>query len=67
MFCKVNYKVRSLRAEIKSYGLLYFQSGTVFKDFIYLFERQRLQVGREAGRERVGSRLSAEQGARCGA
>ena len=24
----------------------------VFKDFIYLFERQRSQVGTEAGRER---------------
>ena len=23
-----------------------------FKDFIYLFDRQRLQAGREAGRER---------------
>ena len=25
-----------------------------FKDFIYLFDRQRSQVGREAGRERGG-------------
>ena len=29
------------------------------KDFIYLFDRS--QVGREAGREREGSRLPAEQ------
>ena len=34
-----------------------------FKDFMYLFDRQRLQVGREAGRERgkeAGSPLSRE-------
>ena len=34
-----------------------------FKDFIYLFDRQRSQVGREAGREReeeAGSLLSRE-------
>ena len=41
-----------------------------FKDFIYLFDRERSQVGREAGRERErergGSRLSAEQRAWCG-
>ena len=39
------------------------------KIFIYLFGRQRLQIGREAGREREGggSRLLAEQRARCGA
>ena len=37
------------------------------KDFIYLFDRQRSQVGREAGRERGESRLSTEQRARCGA
>ena len=36
------------------------------KDFIYLFHRQRSQVGREAGRERGRSRLPAEQRARCG-
>uniref|UniRef100_A0A8C7AU17 Histone H2A n=1 Tax=Neovison vison TaxID=452646 RepID=A0A8C7AU17_NEOVI len=37
------------------------------KDFIfYLFDRERLQVGREAGRERGGSRLPAEQRAQCG-
>ena len=35
--------------------------------FIYLFDRQRSQVGREAGRERGGSRLPAEQRAQCGA
>ena len=37
--------------------------GVVFKDFIYLFDRERLQVGREAGRERgreEGSLLSVE-------
>ena len=39
-----------------SFILFYF-----FKDFIYLFDRQRSQVGREAGRERGGSRLPAEQ------
>ena len=39
----------------------------LFKDFIYLFDKQRSQVGREAGRERGGSRLLAEQRARCGA
>ena len=33
------------------------------RDFIYLFDRQRSQVGRERG----GSRLPAEQRARCGA
>ena len=34
-----------------------------FKDFTYLFDRQRSQVGREVGRERErgGSRLPAEQ------
>ena len=34
-----------------------------FKDFIYLFDRERSQVGREAGRERekeAGSLLSRE-------
>ena len=34
-----------------------------FKDFIYLFDRERLQVGREAGREReeeAGSLLSRQ-------
>ena len=31
------------------------------KDFIYLFDRERSQVGREAGRERGGSRLPAKQ------
>ena len=34
-----------------------------FKDFIYLFDRERSQVGREAGRERereAGSPLSRE-------
>ena len=34
-----------------------------FKDFYYLFDRQRSQVGREAGREReeeAGSPLSRE-------
>ena len=34
-----------------------------FKDFIYLFDRERAQVGREAGRERereAGSLLSRE-------
>ena len=38
-----------------------------FKDFIYLFDRQRSQVGRETGRERGGSRLPAKQRALCGA
>ena len=38
-----------------------------FKDFIYLFDREKSQVGREAGRERGGSRLPAEQKARYGA
>ena len=33
--------------------------------FIYLTERERSQVDREAGRERGGSRLAAEQKARC--
>ena len=32
-----------------------------FKDCIYLFDRERSQVGREAGRERGGSRPPAEQ------
>ena len=34
----------------------------LFKDFIYLFDRQRSQVGKEAGRERgeAGSLLSRE-------
>ena len=35
--------------------------------FIYLTERERAQVGREAGRERRGRRLPAEQRARHGA
>jgi len=38
-----------------------------FKDFIYLFDRERAQVGRVVDRGRRRSRLPAEQGARCGA
>lgn len=37
-----------------------------FKDFIYLFDREKSQVDGEAGREREGSGLPAEQRARCG-
>ena len=45
----------------------------ICKDLIYLFDKQRSQVGREAGRERErerekgGSGLPAEQRAYCGA
>ena len=45
---KINKKIKAL--------FIYF-----LKDFIYLFDRQRSQVGREAGTERGGSRLPAEQ------
>ena len=38
-----------------------------FKDFMYLFDRHRSQVDKEAGRERGGSRLPAEQRAQWGA
>jgi len=34
-----------------------------FKDFIYLFDRERAQAGEAAGRGRGRSRLPAEQGA----
>ena len=40
---------------------------SLFKDVIHLFDRQRSQAGRDAGRERGGSRLSVEQRAQCGA
>ena len=37
------------------------------KDFIYLFDREKAQVGRAAGRERGRNRFHAEQGAWWGA
>ena len=43
------------------------QNQIFLKDFIYFFDRQRPQIGREAGRERGGSRLPAEQRVWCGA
>ena len=53
-----------------THNLHYFLFTLLFlKDFICLFERQRSQVGREAGRERErggGSRLPAEHRAWCG-
>ena len=46
--------------------LSFLKCALFFKDFIYLFDRERSQVGRETGRERAGRRLPAEQRARCG-
>ena len=35
--------------------------------YLFIGQRERTQVGREAGRERGGSRIPAEQRAQCGA
>ena len=57
---------RSAEWLAKYQRILVFKNFFFFKDFIYLFDRERSQVDGEAGREREGSRLPAEQRARCG-
>ena len=60
LFCKLQIH-QCATAGTNVPGLFLFTLINFFKDFIYLFDRQRSQVGREADREReeeAGSPLS---------
>ena len=61
-FCSLLTHIVSIHLGLSNLFHSCFLSLSIFKDFIYLFDRQRSQVGREAGREEeeAGSPLSRE-------